>query len=159
MRAMPRAACLLAAVAFAACATSPVVRTAPVPLGLPTSAAEPPRLRADADHSPAPAGAPSPFVHDPAVRALYDSASTPAAVVEPAPDAAPDRSATANVAPDAGAWPAEPRVRRSREPFVPFATILGAGLGSALSHRGSRAEGALLGAGIGLIFDLQRTVR
>jgi hypothetical protein len=156
---MRRAASLLAAVALAACASAPVVRTAPTPLGLPTSAAEPPRLRADADRSAAPAGAPSPFVHDPAVRALYDSAPPPPAVVEPSPDAEPDRGTAASEASAAGAWRAEPRARRSREPFVPIATIFGAGIGSALSHRGSRAEGALLGAGIGLIFDLQRTVR
>ena len=156
---MRRAASLFAAVALSACASSPVVRTAPTPLGLPTSAAEPPRLRADADRSAAPAGAPSPFVHDPAVRALYGGAPTPAAVAEPTPEAAPYRSVTADDAPDANAWPAEPRMRRSREPFVPAATILGAGIGSALSHRGNRAEGALLGAGIGLIFDLQRAVR
>jgi hypothetical protein len=156
---MRRFPSLLAAFGLAACASTPVVRMAPVPLGLPTSAVEAPRVRADADHGAAPAGSPSPFVHDPAVRALYDSAPPPASAVEPATEPAPDDGAAAMAAPSSYGWQPAPVVPPRRAPFVPVATFVGAGVGSALSRCGHRAEGALLGAGIGLLFDLGRLAR
>jgi hypothetical protein len=48
---------------------------------------------------------------------------------------------------------------RQRQPFLPIGTVVGAGIGGALSTRSHRGEGALLGAGIGLLFDLQRAAR
>lgn len=156
---LPLVPCLLA---LAACAAAPVARLAPTPLGLPPAPVRIEAARADADRSPATPGAPSPFVHDPAVRALY-GATMPAAAV--APVAVEPTTVDAVGAADASTTYryydpyAVYEARRAREPFVPAATIFGAGLGAALSHCGHRGEGALLGAGIGLLFDLQRASR
>jgi len=154
---------LLASVlAFAACAGAPASRLAPTPLGLPTAAARLESSRADGDRAPARPGAPSPFVHDPAIRTLYGGATPawPAAEPEVAAsgvtvDTPPAAAATASAVAVHDAYPYRP----AREPFVPAATIFGAGLGAALSACGHRGEGALLGAGIGLLFDLQRAGR
>lgn len=148
--------CLLA---FAACSAAPPARLAPTPLGAPGAAVRLEAVRADADRSRAPAGASSPFVHDASIRALYGDAGAATPTVDPAVEAgaaSPSGVSTASATvaiPETYAW------RREREPFVPAATIFGAGLGAALSACGSRGEGALLGAGIGLLFDLQRAAR
>lgn len=45
-----------------------------------------------------------------------------------------------------------------RDPFggFPINTAIGAGIGSAVGRRGRRTESALIGAGIGLMFDMAR---
>jgi hypothetical protein len=152
-----RPCCILAVAALAACAGArPAPRLPATPLAAPVTVAAEARARADADRAPAMPGAPSPFVADPQVRLLYRMAWTEpqAPVVESAAPAAaappPGWSDPAYVVPAAAA-------PRRRAPFVPVGTVLGAGIGGALSTRSHRAEGALLGAGIGLLFDLQRS--
>lgn len=156
-----RVLALAAAGLLAACAANaPNARHAPTPLGLPSSSAAEARVRADADRAPATPGAPSPFVADPAVRSLYGGAAPEPIAPPVAPPDAPAATGSAGpAAADDGLFVPVSPAPRQREPFVPFATILGAGIGGAMSTRSHRAEGALLGAGIGLLFDLQRTVR
>lgn len=154
---LPLLPCLLA---FAACAATPSTRLAPTPLGAPSAAARIAIVRADADRGPAPAGAPSPFVHDPAIRSLYgETVTTPAAAPAVEAPVATPAAATATASTVTYAHGEAYPCWRAREPFVPVATIFGAGLGAALSASGHRGEGALLGAGFGLLFDLQRAVR
>ncbi|MBM3974945.1 MAG: hypothetical protein FJ301_12690 [Planctomycetes bacterium] len=156
---LPLLSCLLA---FAACAAAPSPRLALTPLGAPTAAGRIETVRADADRSAAPVGAPSPFVHDPAIRALYGDAApagtTAASDVATTGATVDAPSAATTTAPTIAVYDAY-GYRRAREPFVPAATVFGAGLGAALSARGHRSEGALLGAGIGLLFDLQNAGR
>ncbi|MGC6489074.1 MAG: YMGG-like glycine zipper-containing protein, partial [Planctomycetota bacterium] len=53
-----------------------------------------------------------------------------------------------------------PTRRRGAPPSFPVNTAIGAGVGAVLGHqRGRRDEGALWGAGIGLLFDLARWSR
>lgn len=49
--------------------------------------------------------------------------------------------------------------RRTTTPF-PVSTVIGAGVGAVIGHqRGHRGRGALIGSGIGLLFDLHRWSR
>ncbi|MEC7725986.1 MAG: YMGG-like glycine zipper-containing protein [Planctomycetota bacterium] len=53
-----------------------------------------------------------------------------------------------------------PAPRRRRETSFPVNTAVGAGFGAVLGHQaGRRDEGALIGGGIGLLFDLARWSR
>ncbi len=150
---------LLVAAALAGCAAGrPVDRLPPTPLAPPAAVLAEARVRADADRSPAPPGAPSPFVADPEVRVLYRSAWSEPQAADPAPPPPDAAAPMSNGAEPPPAAPA-PCATRQRRPFVPVGTVIGAGIGGALSTRSRRGEGALLGAGIGLLFDLQRYAR
>ena len=145
--------------ALAACAgAQPARRLPPTPPAAPAVVAMESRVRADAERAPAPPGATSPFVSDPEVRVLYRAAWTAPAAPAAASVAAGTEPPPPGWSDPAYATPA-PMPPRQRQPFLPIGTVLGAGIGGALSTRSHRGEGALLGAGIGLLFDLQRSAR
>lgn len=161
-----------AVLTFAACAAPHVAeRTAAVPLGAAVPKADLAKdqgLRAAADRS-----APLPESATPSLASSVASVSyrTVTEVVEtPAPqpvaETAPGYAYDTSYAGAGGYYYPYAPVRRYREPWFPVGTVVGASIGAAFDHghwhhgRGHwHGNGALIGGGIGLLFDLPRLWR
>ena len=170
MSSRPRHLCsLLVVLALSACAApQPLPRRALAPAPSPISAAPvkiPNRVRAEAFERAAPAVAPragqwaSPAPNParpaaPTHRSFVERVEVPVErVVEVAP--------ALQRYDDYDDYLARRRAGRRRDPNpFPVNTTFGAGVGAILGHQsGRRDEGALIGAGLGLVFDLARWSR
>lgn len=149
-----RSQALLLLLLLGGCATAPRAgRSAPLPPAEPSApVVVEPRLRAAADRSPPAMAVAEPTAAGPVTFRTVTWLPAPAAVVAPAADPAPEPVFYERREPSGIA------VRHRRiGPFFPVGTLIGAGAGRVIGrHHGHASRGAWIGAGVGLLFDLQR---
>ena len=155
---------------LASCGGTPPSRRAPVvPIGPVDTSTQSPaalegekRVRTEADKTPPAPPQPEPAPADPRVSVSYRTVTqviekpVEVRVPEPAPRYEPYYGYAYGYH-DPYAYPRDYGYRHCEQPWLPINTIAGAGIGALIGDaNGHASDGAWIGAGVGLLFDLGR---